>query len=279
MHRELEREIEKKTPGMKLWVQVLAIGGILYFVGLLILYATQNPVLFPTIALLGSFLVPAAFVAFFYENRELSRLPLMIVVLAFFYGGALGVFAASILESLFLAGLTFFTAFEVGLIEEFSKILPLFILAKGRKHQSQTNGMILGAALGMGFAALESSGYAFASFIESRGNLTFTVGVILLRAVLAPVGHGAWTAILAGVLFRESFPYQFRLNASIVLTFLGVSLLHGLWDGVPILLGGLLGSVISVFLGELLVSGVSLGWLYWLWEDAKSRQVTDTQED
>jgi len=279
MHRELEKEIEKSTQRMRLWVQVLAIGGILYLVGLLILYATQNPVLFPTIALLGSFLVPAAFVAFFYENRELSRLPLAVVVLAFLYGGALGVFAASILESLFLTGLTFFTAFEVGLIEEFSKILPVFILAKGQKHQSQTNGLILGAALGMGFAALESSGYAFASFIESRGNLTFTVGVILLRAVLAPVGHGAWTAILTGILFRESLPYRFRLNATVILTYLGVSLLHGLWDGLPILLGGLFGSVISIFLGEFLVSGISLGWLYWLWQNAKSRQITDIQED
>jgi hypothetical protein len=52
----------------------------------------------------------------------------------------------------------------------------------------------------------------------------------VLRGLLAPVGHGLWTAILGGVLFAASRPEHFRITAKVVLAYLGVSILHGLWD-------------------------------------------------
>ncbi len=41
----------------------------------------------------------------------------------------LGVFAASLLEPLFIGSLDFTTAFVVGLIEEFAKILGILVIA------------------------------------------------------------------------------------------------------------------------------------------------------
>ena len=74
-------------------------------------------------------------------------------------------------------------------------------------------GLILGAAAGMWFAALESMGYAFTAFLSSQGSLSATVNMTLLRGILAPIGHGTWTAILASVLFREGSAGHFRIIA------------------------------------------------------------------
>ncbi len=98
-------------------------------------------------------------------------------------------------------------------------------------HGSELAGLILGAAAGMAFAALESSGYAFSAFLRSGGSLSLTVLGTFLRGLLSPVGHGPWTAILAGVLFRESAGGRFHINRTVMGTYLTVAILHGLWYG------------------------------------------------
>ena len=204
------------------WWRVLLTGLFLYIIGLAILIVTGNPVLFPTVVLLGNFMTPAAYVAFFYERRHLSKLTLPTTALTFFYGGVLGVFAASLLEPIFIEGAGLSTTFVVGLIEEAAKILGVLFIVRRMRHDSELDGLILGAAAGMGFAALESTGYAFSAFLRSGGNLSFIVAVTLLRGFLAPIGHGTWTAILAGVLFRESKPQQFRFNGKVIGAYLTV---------------------------------------------------------
>ncbi len=140
--------------------------------------------------MIGSFLVPVTYVTFFYERRHLSNLSLSSTVISFIYGGILGVVAASLLEPIFIRSLDFTSTIAVGLIEEFTKILGVFIIARHRRHDLEMDGLILGAAAGMGFAALESTGYAFTAFLASGGSLSQTVGVTLLRGILSPVGHG-----------------------------------------------------------------------------------------
>ena len=88
----------------------------------------------------------------------------------------------------------------------------------------------------MGFAALESTGYAFTAFLLSNGHVIASLTETVLRGLLAPFGHGIWTGILAAVLFRESAPHRFRITGLVILTYLFVSFLHGLWDGLPVTL-------------------------------------------
>ena len=259
------------------WLRVLLIGGTLYFLGVGILVLTQNPNLFPTVIMLGGFLVPAAFVAFFYERRYLSRLSISTTALAFFYGGVLGVFAASLLEPIFIRQLDFFSAFLVGLIEEAAKILGVLVIARHRRHDAEMDGLILGAAAGMGFAALESTGYAFTGFVESGGSLSTMVAIILVRGLLAPLGHGTWTAILAAVLFREGHVGHFHLDRKVIGTYLLVSGLHGLWDGVPSLFTTILGRGVDLFVGQFIVGGVGIYLLVVLWRDARRRQLQELQ--
>lgn len=73
------------------WGKVLLTGIGFYLVGLIALVLTGNPNLFPTVVLIGSFLIPVAYVAFFYDRRHLSTISLPTIALAFVYGGLLGV--------------------------------------------------------------------------------------------------------------------------------------------------------------------------------------------
>ena len=254
------------------WRRVLVTSLLFYVAGLIILIRTGNPNLFPTVVLVGNFMVPVTYVVYFYERRYLSDLSLATTALAFVYGGILGVFAASLLEPLFIRRLTFLSAFMVGTIEELSKILGVLVIARHRRHDSEMEGLILGAAAGMGFAALESTGYAFTAFLLSRGSLSVTVGVTLLRGLFAPVGHGTWTAILASVLFRESGVRYLRINRKVVGAYLTVVILHGLWDGLPSLLASVVSSGPDVFIGQVAIGLTGLYILRERWREAKRLQ-------
>ncbi len=272
----LQEHAEEEMSGGAWW-RTLLINFVLFVVGLFLLLLTGNPNLFPTVVLLGNFMVPIAYVAFLYERSHLSTLTLPMVAKAFVYGGVLGVFGAALLEPLFIRQLDPATALVVGLIEEFAKILGVLFIARRHRHHLEIDGILLGAAVGMGFAALESTGYAFSVFLASGGSLSATVGVTILRGILSPVGHGTWTAILAGVLFRESRNGRFRFNRAVLGAYLTVAVLHGLWDALPpvfyVLSLYLKLPGTDFFLAQGLIGGLGLFLLWRRWREGKRQAL------
>src|SRR6266436_1948963 len=112
------------------WLRALLIGLGLFIATTIVLVLTGNPNLYPTVILIGNFLVPIVFVAFLYDHRHLSTLTTETVATSFCIGGVLGVLGASVLESLVLPlaanpnqGLSLGGGLIVGLIEEGSKLL------------------------------------------------------------------------------------------------------------------------------------------------------------
>ncbi len=207
---------------------------------------TGNLNLIPTVVLLGSFLVPTTAVVFYLDHDPSATISSQRIFFAFVYGGVLGVLTASLLEVWLLQD-GIFIYLGVGLIEELAKVLALLLVAWGIRHFTTLDGIVLGAAVGFGFAAFESSGYALNALFTPHGlSLLNLVWTEVLRGVLAPVGHGLWTGILGGVLFGAAARRgRLRLTWKFVGAYLLVSLLHGLWDsmrGIAILLTLLLTS-------------------------------------
>lgn len=268
-----EQSASARAPRTGYWWRILLGCLAAFVIGILLLLLTGNPNLFPTVVNLGNLMVPAACVSFFYERRHLSQLSISTTVLGFLYGGLLGVFAASILEPIFIHGLSLPNAFLVGLIEEFAKMLGVLVIAHRRQHGEEIDGLILGVAAGMGFATLESMGYAFTAFLRSHGSLSVTVAITLLRGLLSPVGHGTWTALFVSVLFRESAGTRYRINLKVLGAFLTVVILHGLWDGLPIVIGVLFGPGLDIAIGQLLVGGFGLFLLWRRWHEAVRLQA------
>lgn len=251
------------------WLRILLAGFFLFLISLITLVITRNPNLFPTAVLIGNFLVPVTFVAFFYERRDRFSVSASSTAMSFFYGGVLGTIAAAILEPVFITSLSLSASFMVGIIEELTKIIGVVLIARHRKYNSIMDGIIIGAAAGMGFAAFESTGYTFTYFLKSGGNLSVAVFITLLRGVIAPVGHGTWTAILSSILLRESVSGKFTFNIKVLNAYLLVVVLHGMWDGLPYIIDYIIPSAHSLFIGQLTIGIIGVAILYRRWHEAK----------
>jgi RsiW-degrading membrane proteinase PrsW (M82 family) len=214
----------------RLWLRMFLTGLVLWVLTVVVIFVTGNPNLVPTLVLLGSFLVPVSFVVWAFGRRHSGEVTAELLFSTFVTGGILGVLAASLLES-YLLHPSPWLFLGVGLIEEAVKLLALAFLTRHLAHKYARDGMILGAAVGFGFAAFASAGYAFTALFTERGlSLMQLVQTELLRGLLAPVGHGLWTAILGGVLFSSSGREHFAVTWRLLWSYLGVSVLHALWD-------------------------------------------------
>ena len=217
-------------PRRRTWLRMFLTGLVLWVLTVVVTFLTGNPNLVPTLVLLGSFLVPVTFVVWAFGRRHSGEVTAELLFSTFVTGGVLGVLAASLLES-YLLNPSPALFIGVGLIEEAVKLIALAFLTRKLAHKYARDGLILGAAVGFGFAAFESAGYAFTALFTEQGlSLMQLVQTELLRGLLTPVGHGLWTAILGGVLFSSSGREHFALTWRLLFSYLGVSLLHALWD-------------------------------------------------
>jgi RsiW-degrading membrane proteinase PrsW (M82 family) len=229
------------------WWKTLIAGLVLWAITIVVTSVTLNTNLIPTLILLGSFLVPFCVVLFVVE-RLVGNVSTLQVVLAFFVGGMGGVLGASLLEANLHANL--WTYVVVGLIEEFVKAAILIIVGWRVVPKTPAQGALLGATVGAGFAAFESAGYAFNAAITAQGiDLVSLLQTEVIRAILTPVGHVLWTAIIGAVLFgvaggRERFRWSFLILAAYV----GVAILHALWDS----MGGISSFLALIFTGNAL---------------------------
>jgi RsiW-degrading membrane proteinase PrsW (M82 family) len=170
---------------------------------------------------------------------------------AFVTAGVVGLLAAAVLESWLVFGPGPIGMLKVGLIEEFAKGAAIVLLALGLRSYATRDGLALGGAVGFGFAALESSGYALASLFVVQGqhitlSLSSVVFTELVRGVLAPFGHGLWSAVLGGVIFHAAARKgHLRPAWSVLVAYVGVSILHAAFD----IFGGIPGYVVISALG------------------------------
>lgn len=182
----------------------------------------------------GSLFVPILFV-YYLDLRSLFVSPRFRTLLAtFLLGAVLAAPLAVVLESFLPAGTgSPGPSFVTGLIEEFCKALALFWLMFKRHRflRFEMDGIILGAAAGMGFAALEDMIYGAASFHQGLHSIVLTVW---LRQLLGPFGHGVWTAIVGGAIWRAKGPKGPRLTLGVIGAYLTAAGLHGLWDWAPL---------------------------------------------
>jgi RsiW-degrading membrane proteinase PrsW (M82 family) len=249
-HKRGDVQALKGQPWAPRWWAVLAVGLILWIATVATAFLTLNLILLPSIVLLGSFLVPVTAVVWYLDHDPSPALSPRRIVSAFIVAGVMGALAASLLEFWFVGGSGLVGMLKVGFIEEFVKGAAIVMFALGLRSFATRDGMVLGATVGFGFAALESSGYALASlFVVQGGHLYLSLSSVvfteLVRGLLAPVGHGLWSAILGGVIFHYAGKGHPRAAAGLIAAYLGVSLLHAAYD----LFGGIPGYIVVSTIG------------------------------
>ncbi len=243
-----------RSPGLRrhAWLAVLVVGVVLFVGEITVLATTGNPNFVPTAILLGSAVVPVTFLAFVYGRRLPYTVPGGVLAVVALLGGLIGTIGAGVVEFDALRDFGALPVLGVGLIEELSKLLVPLAVFYLLRYRTQADGLVLGVACGAAFAALETMGYAFVELVKSGGSVSDTLGILLLRGLLSPAGHMAWTGIAAAGLYaaaaaqwraRETGRFAVALGAAVAL--------HALWDGI----GGLV--VYAV------LAVVSLGLLTW----------------
>ena len=226
-------EIDVRWP--KPWVFfrmfLLALAAYVFFLEAWKQFGNLN--LLPGLILVGSFAIPLSTLMLFFElnvRRNVSLYQLGRLVLV---GGA-----ASIVFSLLLYQLA--DAFPVqwlgasvaGIVEEPGKLLVLAFVVNNRKYRGILNGLLFGAAVGAGFAAFESAGYALRAAMEAGTGVMRDV--IYSRGLLSPFGHIVWTAMAAAALWRvkgaSRLTFEMLKDRRFTRVFAAAILLHMIWD-------------------------------------------------
>jgi len=224
--------IDTNWPKPWMFVRVLAMSLLLYLGFLWIFDQFNNIRLVPGLIMTGSVAVPFALLLFFFEANAPRNISLYQVIKLVLLGGLV-----SIVISLFLFKLTGLTgwlgAAGAGIVEESGKALTLLIVISRPRYRWTLNGLLLGAAVGTGFAVFESAGYAL-DFGVSQG-VQAMKDTILTRGVLTVFGgHTIWTGLAGAALWRARGTRPFRPQLFLDPMFLRVFIfcigIHMLWN-------------------------------------------------
>ena len=92
--------------------------------------------------------------------------------------------------------------------------------------------MLIGAAVGAGFAAFESTGYAFRCYISI--SYDSMLSVICMRGVFALGGHIVWAAITGAAMMialkGQPFNTKVLTDKKFLMLFIFPIALHAVWD-------------------------------------------------
>ena len=205
---------------------------IVYLVFLLAYNQYGNINLVPGLIIVGSFAVPLSMVILFVEINARKNVSLYQVVRLIFAGGVLGLVLSLILYSVTDTMKLYWLGDTIaGLVEEPGKLLAVLLVINSMWHRYILNGLLFGAAIGAGFAAFESAGYALHIGLQNTAAMTHN---IMTRGMLSPFGHVAWTAMSAAALWKVLGPERFRFSMVKDLRFLRIFAiaiaLHMIWD-------------------------------------------------
>jgi protease PrsW len=224
------------------WIPVLAT-----------LVDTGNPNFLPSLILIGSAVIPATFLTYAAGRTSGWQVSGSVLAATALLGGVIGTVAAGWLEYDTLRQLGMAAMLGVGFIEETAKLLvPVVVLiVTWRRRGGPADGLMVGLASGMGFAVLETMGYAFVALVRSGGDLGAVEQTLLLRGLLSPAGHTAWTGLICAAIWQVAARPSGRAMLALLATYLAVVVLHAAWD------------TFSSLVGFLIVGAISTVWVLW----------------
>jgi RsiW-degrading membrane proteinase PrsW (M82 family) len=258
-------EVETGWPKPWFFMRVLIFFLAVYLLLSKTIDAFGNPHEIPGLIILGSLAVPLATVFLFWELNTPRNVSFVQVLMLVCLGGVISLVFTEIVDR--ISNLGWLGNPSAGIEEEVAKLLAVVLVVRSTRYKYILNGLVFGAAIGCGFAAFETAGYAyFNGFLTgfmywvmqhldvlqkqvnpddigairgaasdiSRQAYSLMFGSIETRSYLAPFGHIAWTAISGAALWRVKGAQPFHFKMLIEPTFLRVFFipvaLHMAWD-------------------------------------------------
>lgn len=239
--------------------------------------------------ILISSIVPLTMMVFVWEMNVPRNISLTEVLKMIMIGGAMGIFFTMALNNVFarfhiLQDETLSVTLA-GIVEEPAKLIPVYIILsrKDKKRPYILNGILIGFAVGTGFAIVESIGYSFRAYTmgilsatveamegKRSPDMIFAVGAsygmnqALVRMFAGVVGHGVYTSLGGGALMlakgKEDLNPAHLLSPKFLLYFAAAVFLHTC-NNVPIGNEIFIFDVIPV---KCVVVLIPLGFFLWL---------------
>ena len=155
-------------------------------------------------------------------------------------GGCLSLTVTGIMRTVF-PGISEIAFLAGPLPEELAKCLIVTIFLCRKKYNYGLQGILIGGAVGVGFSAMESAGYALQIFDIGIQNAMGTniiirsmADILVRRGVLAIGGHVVWAALYGGALAlikgKGKMSPKCFANSLFWLTFSAAFLLHTAWN-------------------------------------------------
>jgi len=233
-------EIEAAWPKPWIFTRMMIASLVLYFLLLFGWNMWKNTNLLPGLMLVGSFAIPISTLVLFIELNVRRNVSLYMVARLAFLGGVLsllithflpvvmGVFSVVFVNWSWLLGDS-----VAGPLEESAKVLAMVAVASAAKYRYKLNGLLVGAAVGMGFAAFESAGYAF-NVLLVGGGVDAMVQNINMRGLMSPFCHIVWSAISGCALWRvingQKFKWGMLCDERFIRLLLVPVVLHMVWN-------------------------------------------------
>ncbi|MBQ6733469.1 MAG: PrsW family intramembrane metalloprotease [Lachnospiraceae bacterium] len=223
----------------------------------LLLLEMNGIVTAPALFLILSAVGPLSVLVFFFETNIPRDISIYRVAKVFILGGALSILFSFAISEIVHQDFTLIGAIGIGFTEELGKALAALLYLNGIQKQKGrlyiVNGLLVGSAVGAGFAVFESAGYAFVTYLETymgalynnsswfsdylapdtiSADASFSVAII--RALLSPGGHVIWCAIISAGLCIASKGAKIEPKHLVSPQFLGIfiipTVLHAMWD-------------------------------------------------
>lgn len=247
-----DKDIKIDSDNLQPWLysRVFLVLFVVFAIFEICLLSFNNSNMMPGVMVLGSLMMPFAILTMYFELNAYRDISFYSVIGIFLLGGALSLLLTLFLYAIVPMGeeMNFLNASLISLVEEIGKVVIAAVLIKRRKDSTLLHGLLIGGAVGAGFAVFESAGYAFNGYLnahdynksvevynqlsqwydqineyaDSIGEMNLN---IFLRAVLAFGGHTAWAAIEGA-----SFAKEKSVNLNFVKIFGICFVLHALWD-------------------------------------------------
>lgn len=228
-----EQSISTAWPKPWLFSRILGSFALAYLFLLICTYVFQNPNSIPGLIVIGSFAVPFSLLIFFWETNAPMNISIYEVSRMFFIGGSASLVITLFLYTFFpVQGLSLIGVVFVGLIEELGKLSIIAYFVRRLNPTYILNGLLIGAAIGAGFASFESAGYAFTLGLQ-YGSSTM-LSTIFERAWSSIGTHTVWAAISGAALVYVKgtgrLTRKHLFNSKFIQLFLVPIVLHALWD-------------------------------------------------
>ncbi len=164
----------------------------------------QNINVLPGLIIVSCFVTPFVVVVLFYELNVPRNVTLIYTIKLAAWGGGVSLLVTLVVFTFSDQLDSLIGASSAGFVEETSKLAAVLFATRKLstvRFRYVLNGLLFGAAVGAGFAAFESAGYALNTLLKSK-DAGMMMGNIVTRGWMAPFGHVVWTALAAGALWR-----------------------------------------------------------------------------